>query len=247
MDWYLSCCGLYVHMCVSVAFSASPLRLLSALVTNWGEGIILHTRGAACPSIYLAVLLSAALPLSPVCHQNRNPMDTKQTSGASVISVSRTFRRFDGWNSAQTFPYCPINLFEIQTMIVHLWRSSCIWGHGISHVPSVVIIYPDNKHFSSGSADGNSVFPLAVSWPHWNKKNHRSFRKMTPAEKMKRFSSWRSCLHACWVLCCGLGARRALTTAGTAGHLTVPGIRALPGTKLDHTKGLLVKAFTRTP
>lgn len=55
-------------------------------------------------------------------------------------------------------------------MTVPLWRSSCVGGHGVSHVPSVVIIYPDNKHFSSESADGNSVFPLAVSWPHWNIK-----------------------------------------------------------------------------
>lgn len=69
---------------------------------------------------------------------------------------------------------------------------------------------------------------------------------MTPTEKMKRFSSWRSCLHAFWVLCCGLGARRALMTAGTVGRLTVPGIRVLPGTELDRTKGLLVKAFTGT-
>ena len=77
-------------------------------------------------------------------------------------------------------------------------------------------------------------------------KTHRSFRKMTPTKKMKRFASWWSCLHAFWVVCCGLGARRVLMTAGTAGHLNVPGIRSLPGTELHHIMGLLVKTFTRT-
>lgn len=69
---------------------------------------------------------------------------------------------------------------------------------------------------------------------------------MTPTEKMKRFSSWWSCLHGTRVVCCGLGLYHVLMTAGSAGHFTVPGIRGLPGTALNHAMGLLVKTFTRT-
>lgn len=95
MDWYLSCCGLYAHMGVCVCLSdfacvcvcvVSPLSLLQPLLSGSYQllsqtedrGIILHTRGAVWPAIYLPVSLSAELPPSPECHPNKNQTDKKQ-------------------------------------------------------------------------------------------------------------------------------------------------------------------------
>lgn len=81
--------GVCVNVCVCVA---SPLSLLQPLLSGSYQllsqtedrGIILHTRGAVWPSIYLPVSLSAELLRSPECHRNKNQTDKKPMGGGCL-------------------------------------------------------------------------------------------------------------------------------------------------------------------
>lgn len=89
------CVNASVFVCVCVA---SPLSLLQPLLSGSYQllsqtedrGIILHTRGAVWPSIYLPVSLSAELLRSPECHRNKNQTDKKPMERGGNVCISMT-------------------------------------------------------------------------------------------------------------------------------------------------------------